>query len=473
MPIEVHCNCGKKLRAPDSAAGRRARCPACGSVMTLPSPVTEVLPTISEDIPFAARYDDTANSMSHQAGHELGHLDSSFGETGEIPVAPVEPVRSAKSVREIPHSTVGAGLSHAVGIGAVAGHKTFAQQKNVSPDPELKPEKAGGYLYFILLLVLIPLGISMFKSDHDSVKDRYQKTVLDHPEVISKLENLSEEASMGDVLDVFPDQKLEGAVLSHNTYAHWIMAIVSGAAFIGLVLLVFPRGHAEIPHLIGVGIFTGTIGILLLLVLQWLAFHMPWFRGGGKLALLLLLIKLIGVSYSMALGDHGFFVSFLGFTAGVGFCEEACKAIPLIYIAKKTGYLNWRTAMIWGLISGVGFGASEGVTYSADYYNGIASSSLIYYVRFISCVGLHAMWAAAVGIVIYKMQDAFRGDGGFFELLLRTIQAVIVPMILHGLYDTLLKQHFDIWALVVGVVSFAWLAFQIEYSKRKIDPALA
>jgi Domain of unknown function (DUF4190) len=42
MPIEVACGkCGAKLRAPDNAAGRTAKCPKCGSPITVPSPVVE------------------------------------------------------------------------------------------------------------------------------------------------------------------------------------------------------------------------------------------------------------------------------------------------------------------------------------------------------------------------------------------------------------------------------------------------
>src|SRR5687768_5574069 len=37
MPIEVSCECGKRLRAPDSSAGRRAKCPGCGRVLQVPA----------------------------------------------------------------------------------------------------------------------------------------------------------------------------------------------------------------------------------------------------------------------------------------------------------------------------------------------------------------------------------------------------------------------------------------------------
>ena len=57
-----------------------------------------------------------------------------------------------------------------------------------------------------------------------------------------------------------------------------------------------------------------------------------------------------------------------------------------------------------------------------------------------------------------------------------------VPMVLHGLYDTLLKKDMNVWALVVAVVSFGWLVVQIERAraaqpdagarpKRKLRPA--
>ena len=40
MPISFSCsNCGKKLKAPDNAAGKSSKCPQCGSPVTCPEPV--------------------------------------------------------------------------------------------------------------------------------------------------------------------------------------------------------------------------------------------------------------------------------------------------------------------------------------------------------------------------------------------------------------------------------------------------
>jgi len=39
-----------------------------------------------------------------------------------------------------------------------------------------------------------------------------------------------------------------------------------------------------------------------------------------------------------------------------------------------------------------------------------------------------------------------------------------VPMVLHGLYDTLLKRDMNALALLPAIASFAWLAFLISRS---------
>ncbi len=37
MPIPVRCACGKALNAPDSLAGKKAKCPGCGAVLSIPA----------------------------------------------------------------------------------------------------------------------------------------------------------------------------------------------------------------------------------------------------------------------------------------------------------------------------------------------------------------------------------------------------------------------------------------------------
>jgi hypothetical protein len=44
MAIEVDCRCGKRLRVRDELAGKKARCPGCGEVVSIPSPITRQTP---------------------------------------------------------------------------------------------------------------------------------------------------------------------------------------------------------------------------------------------------------------------------------------------------------------------------------------------------------------------------------------------------------------------------------------------
>src|SRR4051812_17716873 len=38
MSISWHCSCGKTLKAPEGSGGKRARCPACREINTIPTP---------------------------------------------------------------------------------------------------------------------------------------------------------------------------------------------------------------------------------------------------------------------------------------------------------------------------------------------------------------------------------------------------------------------------------------------------
>ncbi len=45
MPIEFHCpKCGKTVRAPDDAGGRRGKCPSCHQTIYIPTPDDQLEP---------------------------------------------------------------------------------------------------------------------------------------------------------------------------------------------------------------------------------------------------------------------------------------------------------------------------------------------------------------------------------------------------------------------------------------------
>jgi RsiW-degrading membrane proteinase PrsW (M82 family) len=327
--------------------------------------------------------------------------------------------------------------------------------------------------YAILALAIAPLLMPLGDSGGDAEPDfetRVERTLEAEHATESQRETVGrvyaafeqERATESDVIDALPRHRLEGALLPRKTWLHWAFAIASAAFYFTFLLLVFPPGKTDPKHLLLAGLFTATIGILLLLLVQQIAFSGVWIHGGGQLAILFLLLQFIGYSYSAALDpSNGFVASFLGFTAGVGFCEELCKQLPLLYHFRTKATLDWRGACLWGFASGVGFGVSEGITYSSDFYNG-RTSGAIYVVRFVACVALHAIWAASAAIVLCRRQVTVQGRMPLLALIPPIIAIIIVPMALHGAYDTLLKKDHALIAFAVAVASFGWLAFQVE-----------
>ena len=45
MPIKVKCKCGKILSAPDTLAGKKAKCPKCKQIIQIPTPAVDRAPS--------------------------------------------------------------------------------------------------------------------------------------------------------------------------------------------------------------------------------------------------------------------------------------------------------------------------------------------------------------------------------------------------------------------------------------------
>jgi RsiW-degrading membrane proteinase PrsW (M82 family) len=337
------------------------------------------------------------------------------------------------------------------------------------------------FLYLALALALIPLGFSLLTRDGESVPDRFKKMMgKAGPEVVSRVQQVfkgNEEADLDELLAALPGGRLdEDAHLPRRTLRHWAYGALTALAFWAFIAGLFPAERKRPGQLLLIGLFTGTLGILLLLGFQYVAAATQgvWMRGGNIVVLLFYVAKFIGFSYASANDpDSNLLLSFMGFTFGVGLCEELCKALPLIVHFRLDPRLGWRGACAWGLASGVGFGVSEGIMYSANYYNGISPAG-IYLVRFLSCVVLHATWTASIGITLWRRQESIRSSHDSGDYALTLLRILAVPMTLHGLYDTLLKKDMDAYALAVGLASFAWFVFQVERARKAdADPVSA
>ncbi|SMP42503.1 TIGR00266 family protein [Neorhodopirellula lusitana] len=75
MPIEVQCSCGRNLRVPDTAAGKRVKCPACSQIIGVPEsdPYAGTAVEVAEEVyddddPFASFPSVPANPPSPSMG---------------------------------------------------------------------------------------------------------------------------------------------------------------------------------------------------------------------------------------------------------------------------------------------------------------------------------------------------------------------------------------------------------------------
>ena len=439
MAIAFDCACGKSLHAKDELAGKKTRCPGCGSILTIPAP--ERAPVDDDDV---ATYLFQPESKPRQS--DLIQSPSSHGATMSEPV--YRPASASRKPANEPAPKV------------------------ARSDRETKPG-AGSireYSYWLLLFALIPLVFSLLSANEQEFTERLTATLEKAaPEQAARIEAVlakGEELTKDELFAVLPEGKLYGAHLPASTVIHWFYAALATAGFLLLILLMFSVERSNPLHLLAIGLFTGTIGIIFLFVAQFCSqIDIRSIRARGWFGLILLILALIGLSYRSALDeDSNFVLSAIGFTFGVGLCEELTKAIPLLFYYKRFATMGWRGACSWGLASGIGFGVSEGIMYSADSYNGISGAG-IYVVRFVSCVAIHAMWAGAVGISIARTVDAYEAVEDRIGFGLYALRVLAVPMVLHGLYDTLLKKDMNVWALVIALASFAWLALQIERAR--------
>lgn len=402
--ISVACACGTRLKAPAALAGRQVKCPKCGFGVQVPVPEV-ALPGEPEPEPEPV---------------EVG-----------TPTAP-------------------------------------------EPAPPV-PEGARRWIRLGLVLALVPLVLSVFTPN--DTEERFARTLQANPEVAERIENEIQRAQEGkettlhgpdDIVALFPGRRIEGAFHAQETWMHWVYALLAAAGFWGFILVAFPMGRATSRELWGVGLFIGTIGIVLLLALQWVA---EWTQGyiiAGRsiLVIFFYIVKFIGFSYNAALDpENGFWMSMLGFTFGVGLCEELCKALPLIRHYRKHATLDASGAVVWGLAAGIGFGVSEGITYSSDFYNGVASGE-IYVVRFVSCVALHAVWSGTVALLIWRFQDRLQAVEEWYEWFVPVLSLLGVSMVLHGFYDTFLKRDLEAAALVTALASFALFIGLCEWARR-------
>ena len=150
------------------------------------------------------------------------------------------------------------------------------------------------------------------------------------------------------------------------------------------------------------------------------------------------------------IGNEGGFISRLIFYCfAVGLTEELSKAIPLYVEMKRTKEpIIPQTLVFYGLISGIAFGVFEGVEYQLSVNSEMeyAQSFHMNIARLTSLPFLHALWC---GIGAYFL--AFAGLYPRYRISL-ILLSVVVPTLLHGIYDTFCGGLLMIPITIIAVV---------------------
>jgi RsiW-degrading membrane proteinase PrsW (M82 family) len=164
--------------------------------------------------------------------------------------------------------------------------------------------------------------------------------------------------------------------------------------------------------------------------------------------------------YALTEGNRGILAELIGYTFGVGVFEEFVKLLPVYLLLRKAKEpLIPQTVVFYGLMSGIGFGVFEGVIYQLtvnaelDY-----STSFFMNIARLTCLPfLHSIWA---GISAYFLAFSFLYPRNRRSMW---ILAILIPAILHGLYDTLG------WSLPGLFISYLGVPLLIIYLKNAKD----
>ena len=97
MTIQFHCeHCRKEIQAPDTAGGKRGKCPFCGTSNYIPAPLTE-----DDAIPLAPIDDEDERLRQKEVEDLLRQERDLLAEIGDKPVEPKERPRNDEAKLEL------------------------------------------------------------------------------------------------------------------------------------------------------------------------------------------------------------------------------------------------------------------------------------------------------------------------------------------------------------------------------------
>jgi len=193
-------------------------------------------------------------------------------------------------------------------------------------------------------------------------------------------------------------------------------------------------------RVIGTWIFTSLVSVTLVLIFSAIARQVP------------IMSNIFALIESKSLLER-----MIGFTVSVGLVEETAKLLPIWFIIRKgKERVSPRAIAYLGIISGLAFGASEAIGYSAGYDHmrqarHISSGGylIVQFLRLISLPVLHGLWS---GIAAFFLGvAAYTAKGQRKSVMLA---GLLLVSILHGVYDSIANEWYGLLVVFLTVILF-------------------
>lgn len=167
--------------------------------------------------------------------------------------------------------------------------------------------------------------------------------------------------------------------------------------------------------------------------------------------------------------------SILAYISFVGIPEELTKALVLFAIWRWAPLPGLRTFILYGLLSGLGFGISEGIHYQrginltdAEKASDYAGYYFLNVLRLTTLPLLHAVWTGIAAFLIWFAARVPPLRAGFIVL------AILVPAIYHGTYDAVddTLPWVGLLIMTVSIVCLAIYTASAEQLEAWLDISL-
>ena len=133
----------------------------------------------------------------------------------------------------------------------------------------------------------------------------------------------------------------------------------------------------------------------------------------------------------------------------VGIHEELCKAAILFWLVLRPGIILMpQTMVLYGVMSGLGFGIYEGVNYqqTVNRAQGVDLAYFMDVARLTSLPFLHAIWTGIAGYFISFATIFPKKRYGLWAV------GIAIPALLHAIYNTMGWSLPGLAAAFLGVV---------------------